>query len=123
LVLRLRIIPSAASWDNSRSAEKGFTSADITPFQSARGLAQSKTLRAIRWSSVNAPASWTAVALHRFFMAHPNIQTSFVQPKPILAAVLATVLAHGYCLRRATGCPVDLALDRAGDLIKLYPQC
>jgi len=39
----------------------------IVPFQSAGGLAQSKTLRAIRVSSVNAPASWTAVALHRYF--------------------------------------------------------
>ena len=35
--------------------------------QSARGLAQSKTLRAVREASVNALASWTAVVLHRFF--------------------------------------------------------
>ena len=28
--------------------------------------AHSKTLRAIRWSPSNAPASWTAVVLHRF---------------------------------------------------------
>jgi hypothetical protein len=34
--------------------------------QSARGLAHSKTLREFRASSSNAPASWTAVALHRF---------------------------------------------------------
>jgi hypothetical protein len=40
-----------------------------TPFQSARGLAHSKTLRAFRMSSHRAPASWTAVASgarHRF---------------------------------------------------------
>ena len=36
------------------------------PPESARGLAQSKTLRAVRGSSENAPASWTAVALYRF---------------------------------------------------------
>ena len=37
--------------------------------QSARGLAHSETLRAFRKSSCNAPASWTAVALHRFHSA------------------------------------------------------
>jgi len=37
--------------------------------QSARGLAQSKTLRVIRSSSENAPASWTAAALRRFSSA------------------------------------------------------
>jgi hypothetical protein len=34
--------------------------------QSAGGLAQSKTLRAVRMSSEFAPASWTAAALRRF---------------------------------------------------------
>jgi hypothetical protein len=34
--------------------------------QSARGLAHSTTLRAFREPSAFAPASWTAVALHRF---------------------------------------------------------
>jgi hypothetical protein len=34
--------------------------------KSARGLAQSKTLREVRRPLENAPASWTAVALHRF---------------------------------------------------------
>ena len=34
--------------------------------QSARGLAQSKTLRVFQASSYHAPASWTAGALHRF---------------------------------------------------------
>jgi hypothetical protein len=34
--------------------------------KSARGLAHSKTLRAFRQPSSNAPASWTAVGLHRF---------------------------------------------------------
>ena len=36
------------------------------PSQSARGLAQSKTLRVAGESSANAPASWTAAALRRF---------------------------------------------------------
>jgi len=49
----------AASWDNSRSVF-------AAPPESARGLAQSKTLRAFRESLANAPASWTAVALYRF---------------------------------------------------------
>ena len=40
------------------------------PAQSARGLAHSTTLRAVRSSSFRAPASWSAVALHRFFIAH-----------------------------------------------------
>src|SRR5438874_6943902 len=34
--------------------------------QRTRGLAHSKTLCAFHRSSGNAPASWTAVALHRF---------------------------------------------------------
>jgi len=37
------------------------------PFQSARGLAHSKTLRAVRESAVNAPAFWSAAALRRFY--------------------------------------------------------
>jgi len=52
-----------------------------SPFQSARGLAHSKTLRAIRASPANAPASWTAAALRRFHMASRPI----VQRKMILA--------------------------------------
>ncbi len=36
------------------------------PFQSARGLAHSRTLRAVREPSANAPASWSAAALRRF---------------------------------------------------------
>ena len=49
--------------------------------ESARGLAHSKTLRAVRGSSANAPASWSAVTLHRFFpiaspqpKAHPQLR-------------------------------------------------
>jgi hypothetical protein len=38
----------------------------IRPTQSARGLAQSKTLREVRRPLENAPASWTAAALRRF---------------------------------------------------------
>jgi hypothetical protein len=51
-----------------------------SPAQSARGLAHSKTLRAVRWSSASASASWTAGALHRFLIAHETgkqIQTPF----------------------------------------------
>jgi hypothetical protein len=36
------------------------------PGQSARGLAQSKTLARMTMAYVNAKQSWTAVALHRF---------------------------------------------------------
>ena len=43
------------------------------PSQSARGLAHSKTLRAIRASPDNAPASWTAAALRRFHTASRTI--------------------------------------------------
>ena len=69
-------------------------SARVRPTQSARGLAHSKTLRAVRASSVNAPAFWSAVALHRFFITHETctqFQTPiapFVHPKPPLAARL-----------------------------------
>ena len=42
--------------------------------QSARGLAHSTTLREVRRSLKNAPASWTAVALHRF---SPFLQPTF----------------------------------------------
>ena len=41
------------------------------PGKSARGLAQSKTLREIPRPSVNATASWSAVALHRFRLQPP----------------------------------------------------
>jgi hypothetical protein len=51
------------------------------PTHAFGGLAHSKTLRAVRWSSANAPAFWSAVARHRFFIAHethPQFQTPFV---------------------------------------------
>jgi hypothetical protein len=40
--------------------------------KSAGGPAQSKTLRANSMRTVNAPASWTAVALYRFSMGSEN---------------------------------------------------
>jgi len=67
----------------------------VVPAQSARGLAHSRTLRAVRGSAVNAPASWSAVALHRFSIAHQTrtqIQfniASFVQPSTAFGRVLA----------------------------------
>ena len=48
------------------SLVKGCANTFSRPPQSARGLAHSKTLRAVRGPSVNAVASWSAVALHRF---------------------------------------------------------
>jgi hypothetical protein len=55
--------------------------------KSARGLAHSKTLRAVRPSSENAPASWTAAALRRFSTGRQagtaeNRQRKFLSPRP-----------------------------------------
>ena len=61
-----------------RDKECGVRPNLIAAFQSARGLAHSKTLRAIRESSAFAPASWTAVALHRFSPAAPRDPCSSV---------------------------------------------
>jgi hypothetical protein len=54
------------------SARNDFRSNQITglpPPESARGLAQPKTLRAVRASPAIAPASWSAAALRRFSSA------------------------------------------------------
>jgi hypothetical protein len=81
-------MPPAASWDNSRSAEK-------QPVQSARGLAHSKTLRSVCWSSLNAPAFWSAVALNRFSSRTKHARNfkrplpAFVHPKLPLAGACA----------------------------------
>jgi hypothetical protein len=95
---------------NSAGQQRESASGDIAaqcPYQSARGLAHSKTLRAVRRSSVNAPASWSAVALHRFFIAHqtrPQFQTPFTRVRPPQTAI-------GRCLRTATNW--DSAGERA----------
>ena len=61
-IFELNALPGgvAAAW-----AARKFLPGAVTP-QSARGLAHSKTLRAIWELWINAPASWTAVALYRF---------------------------------------------------------
>jgi len=58
---RLHFVPA-------RPAASGFfrPASGCSRRKSARGLAQSKTLREVRRLLENAPASWTAVALHRF---------------------------------------------------------
>ena len=66
-----RVFPSSPSFERRAGVwRSGFREKAaviiLVPFQSARGLAHSKTLRAIRLSSAFAPASWSAVALHRF---------------------------------------------------------
>ena len=73
IILRIHCHLRAATGDQSRSEGIGtiLLTRKGTP-QSARGLAQSRTLRAVREPSVNAPASWTAVALHRFFQRMTN---------------------------------------------------
>jgi len=59
---------SAPSKHRPQNNEPIHIGCHIRPSQSARGLAQSKTLRAIRASPANAPASWTAAALRRFLL-------------------------------------------------------
>jgi len=41
----------------------------VTPGQSVKWLARSKTLRVVRWPVENAPVFWTAAALRRQFLS------------------------------------------------------
>ena len=54
----------------------------FAPSESARGLAHSKTLRAIRGSPVNAPASWSAAALRRFSHARKISGSNVILLRP-----------------------------------------
>jgi hypothetical protein len=67
------------SADGKGKREAGFALAKARPLcsQSARGLAHSKTLRAIRKPVDSAPAFWSAVVFHRFASTAPKLsQTS-----------------------------------------------
>jgi hypothetical protein len=57
-------VPPADS--RRKSASRRRAEAALWRAAKAEGLAQSKTLREVRRPLENAPASWTAVALHRF---------------------------------------------------------
>jgi hypothetical protein len=76
----VRLNPRLSPWAIFCRCSAAFNQAgEILPAvpQSARGRAHSKTLRAICTPSEFAPASWTAVALHRFSYAHGRRYKSF----------------------------------------------
>jgi len=58
--------PVSPAVSRRKSASRRRAEAALWRAAKAEGLAQSKTLRAVRKPLANAPASWTAVALHRF---------------------------------------------------------
>ena len=92
----------------------------VAPAQSARGLAHSKTLRAVRWSFGSAPASWSAVALHRFFIAHET-HTQFQTP---FAPFVHPKLPLGLCGRPPwrTATNWDFAGERARPGSRFRPR-
>ena len=73
------------------------------PPESARGLAHSKTLCAIRGASASAPASWSAVALHRFSRARKISGGSEIPLRPLVAHASGSPCARQGNSR--TGCP------------------
>ena len=72
-------------WPKAGKRQRGHRSAMSRPKRRRAGALQDASR--LRWLSANAPAFWSAVALHRFSIAHqtrPQFQPSFapfIQPK------------------------------------------
>jgi hypothetical protein len=75
--------------------ERGQLHSQATLF--ARGLAHSRTLRAVREPLANAPASWTAVALHRFGF---RISALLCEPQPERTVPRVQLHPNAYCLAK-----------------------